>query len=58
MERNSLKTRTDIAEELNISQKKLYRLIKKHKIRVPRDHYLSPKHYLPIYEVLGIENEQ
>ncbi|MDH5610646.1 MAG: hypothetical protein OEY56_14300 [Cyclobacteriaceae bacterium] len=46
----ALKSRKEIARELNISTRTLYTILKKTAIELPRYGLLSPKHYLPIYE--------
>lgn len=44
------KTRTEIAEEFNISTKTLYRKLIDAGIKIPNKTLLSPREYKPIYE--------
>jgi len=44
------KTRSEIAEEFNISTKTLYRKIKEAGLKIPSKTLLSPREYRPIYD--------
>jgi hypothetical protein len=58
MEQNSnngipLKTRQQVADELNVTIKVLNGAIERHKLNIPHGGALFPKHQKLIYEALG-----
>ena len=55
MKSDAFKTRSEIAEELNISTKTLYRKIKKKGLQIPGNTYLTKKEYNSIYQALDID---
>ncbi len=51
MEKLTLKTRKEVANELNISVSTLRRYLKKENIKIPRGRYLKPSEYQKIFEI-------
>lgn len=49
---HQFKTREELARELNISYKTLYRLLKQSDIDIPKNRLLSPAHCQEIYELV------
>ncbi|GAB5525518.1 MAG: hypothetical protein Roseis2KO_33900 [Roseivirga sp.] len=49
---HKFKTREELAQELNISYKTLYRLLKRSDIDIPKNKLLSPAHCYEIYQLV------